>query len=156
MGRKILVAIDDSENAMRAVEFIAKSFIPSQEITLFSVIPDTAAVCNINSPELTPYFLSQKNLLCSMEEKKRELVDEAMEKAKQFLLEAGFKEEHIFKKVVTSSVGIARDIIIEADSGYDSVVLGRRGLSGIQEFFMGSVSQKVLHSVKNASVMLVS
>ena len=43
MGKKILMAVDDSENAMRAVEFIAKSFTPDHRITLFSVILDTPA-----------------------------------------------------------------------------------------------------------------
>jgi len=52
--------------------------------------------------------------------------------------------------------GIARDIVAEADSGYDTIVMGRRGLSGIKEFVMGSVSQKVLHSVKDVSIILVS
>jgi len=60
MGQKILVAFDDSENAMRAVEFIATSFTKEQEITLFSVIPDTAAICDMNSPSLTPYFISKQ------------------------------------------------------------------------------------------------
>jgi len=36
MAKKILVAFDDSENAMRAVEFIATSFTKEKEITLFS------------------------------------------------------------------------------------------------------------------------
>jgi nucleotide-binding universal stress UspA family protein len=57
MGQKILVAIDDSENAMRAVELIAKSFTPDHRITLFSVILDTPAICDMNNPSLTPYFL---------------------------------------------------------------------------------------------------
>jgi nucleotide-binding universal stress UspA family protein len=34
--------------------------------------------------------------------------------------------------------------------------MGRRGLSGIKEFFLGSVSQKVVQGVKSASVMVVS
>jgi len=34
--------------------------------------------------------------------------------------------------------------------------MGRRGLAGIAEFFIGSVSQKVLHGTKDLSVILVS
>ncbi len=33
--------------------------------------------------------------------------------------------------------------------------LGRRGLSGLKKFFLGSVSQKVLHAVKDISVLIV-
>ena len=52
--------------------------------------------------------------------------------------------------------GIARDIVAEADSGYDEIVIGRRGISGIKELFMGSISQKVLNLAKEASVSIVN
>ena len=52
--------------------------------------------------------------------------------------------------------GVARDILAEAQSGYDTIVLGRRGLSSIAEFLIGSVSQKVLHGAKDVSIVLVS
>jgi len=35
------------------------------------------------------------------------------------------------------------------------VVLGRRGLSAIKEFFLGSVSQKVVSSARDVSVFVV-
>jgi len=83
MGQKILVALDDSENALRAVAFVAKNFKPEHDITLFSVLPDTAAICEMNSPELTPYFLSERTAFCTLEDKKKSLVTEALQKAKK-------------------------------------------------------------------------
>lgn len=156
MGQKILVAIDDSENAMRAVEFIAKSFTPDHKITLFSVILDTPAICDMNNPSLTPYFMAQKTAFCSVEDKKTALVREALQKAKALLIKAGFEEENIAIKVEDKKKGVARGIVQEADLGYDTIILGRRGLSGIKEFFLGSVSQKVLQSAKTVSVVLVN
>ena len=156
MGHKILVAMDDSENAMRAVEFLAKTSLPDHEITLFSVIPDTAAICEMNSPELTPHFLSHQVEFCSMEDKKRELLEKAVQEAKDTLQKAGFDENNISIKVMTRKKGTARDIIDEAHTGYDTVVMGKKGLSGIKEFFLGSVSQKVLHGAKDMSVLLVN
>lgn len=155
MGQKILVAFDDSENAMRAVEFIATSFTKEQEITLFSVLPDTAAICDMNSPSLTPYFISKQTEFCVLEDQKKELVNEALQKAKELLLKAGFEEKNITIKVETRKKGVVRDIINETNSGYDTIVLGRRGLSGIKDFILGSVSQKVLHLAKDISVILV-
>lgn len=155
MGQKILVAFDDSENAMRAVEFIATSFTKEQEITLFSVLPDTAAICDMNSPSLTPYFISKQTEFCVLEDQKKELVNEALQKAKELLLKAGFEKKNITIKVETRKKGVVRDIINEANSGYDTIVLGRRGLSGIKDFILGSVSQKVLHLAKDISVILV-
>jgi nucleotide-binding universal stress UspA family protein len=153
---KVLVALDDSDNAARAVEYVSKNFSTDHEVTLFSVIPDTQMLCNMNSPELTPYFQSQRNVFCSLEDKKRELIEAAANRAKDVLLKAGFKKGKITVKVQAKKKGIARDIVAEAESGYDTIVLGRRGLSGIKEFVMGSISQKVLHSVKDVSVVIVS
>jgi nucleotide-binding universal stress UspA family protein len=153
---KVLVALDDSDNAARAVEYVSKNFSPDHEVTLFSVLPDTQMLCNINSPELTPYFWSQRNVFCSLEEKKKELITAAANKAKDLLMNAGFKKEKITVKVQGKKKGIARDIAAEAESGYDTIVMGRRGLSGIKEFVMGSVSQKVLHSVRDVSIVIVS
>ena len=155
MARKILVALDDSENALRAVKFIGEHFTPDSNITLFSVILDTAAICDMNSPSLTPYFRAQQGTFCSLEDRKKELVKEALENAKEALIEAGFEEKKINIKMEGQNKGIARDIIDMASSDYDVVVLGRRGLSGIKEFFLGSVSQKVLHGAKDVSVLLV-
>ena len=153
---KVLVALDDSDNAARAVEYVSKNFSADHEVTLFSVIPDTQMLCNIDSPELTPYFQSQRNVFCALEDKKKELIEAAASRAKDVLMKAGFKKEKIAVKVQAKKKGIARDIVAEAESGYDTIVMGRRGLSGIKEFVMGSVSQKVLHSVKDVSIVIVS
>ena len=155
MAQKILVAFDDSENAMRSVGFIAESFTKEHKIPLFSVIPDTAAICDMNSPSLTPYFLSKQATFCALEDQKKELVNEALQEAKELLLKAGFDEKNVTIKVQTKKKGIARDIINEAHSGYDTIVLGRRGLSGVKEFILGSVSQKVLHLARDMSVIVV-
>ncbi len=155
MEKRILVAIDDSENAMRAVTFISNSFTLDHKITLFSVIPDTAAICEMYSPELHPLFLSQRDAFCSIEDGKKDLVNEATNKARDNLLQAGFEEKNITIKVGSSKKGVARDIVNEAHSGYSTIVLGKKGLSGIKEFFLGSISQKVLHAAKNVSVLLV-
>ena len=156
MAKKILVALDESENAMKAVEYVARSFTPDHDVTLFHVALDTAAICDMNSPELTPYFTAQQITFCSLEDKKKELVKKAADQARARLIRAGFKDNKISAKIETRKKGIARDILAEAQSGYDTIVMGRRGLSGIAEFFIGSVSQKVLNSAKDISVVLAA
>lgn len=157
MERKMLVALDDSKNAMRTIEFITRTFSPfEKDITLFSVLPDTAALCDMNSPELTPYFLTETSSFRQIEEQKKQLVLKALEQAKGQLVAAGFDKDRIQLKVQIKKAGIARDIIEEAKGGYAMIIMGRRGLSGVQEFILGSVSQKVLHSVKDISVLIVN
>jgi nucleotide-binding universal stress UspA family protein len=156
MNKKILVAIDDSENAVRAVEFIANSFTTDNKITLFNVITDTAALCEMNSPELTPYFKSQQSSFCVLEEKKKDLVNQVVQKARNILMDAGFDENNITVKSEVKKSGVARDIVKEAESGYNVIVMGRRGVSGIKEFILGSVSQKVFNLAKDISVVVVN
>jgi nucleotide-binding universal stress UspA family protein len=151
-----MVAFDESENSRRAVEYIAQVFPRDAEITLFSVLQDSAAICEMNSPELTPYFKSQQNVFCALEDKKRGVVSNAGQNAITFLIESGFQKELIFLKVENKKNSVAKDIAEEARSGYDLVVLGRRGLSGIKDYFLGSISQKVLHMAPEVSLLFVS
>jgi nucleotide-binding universal stress UspA family protein len=156
MTQKIMLAFDNSENAMRAVEFVARSFPTDDSIILFHVFSDSAVLCNMHSPELAEYFIAQQSNFCALEEKNKELVREAMERAKALLIGAGFPEENIVFKLETRKRGVARDILKEAEDGYSMVVIGRRGLSAIAEFFIGSVSQKVLNSAKNVAILIVN
>ena len=158
MGKRVLVALDDSENAMRAVEFIAGSFTSDHSVTLFSVVADTAALCEMtgfNTPTLTPYFLEQQGVFCTLEDKKKDLIKASLQRAEEALVQAGFDKSNIKKKMIVEKKGAAKAIISEAKSGYDTIVLGRRGLSGLKEFLLGSVSQKVLSSLEDVSVLLI-
>ena len=154
MGQKIMVAMDDSKTSMRAAEYVAKFFNTSIKVTLFSVIPETTQ-CDATNPELHPYFMSIHDPSCVLAEEKIKVVNEAMENAKKMFSESGFGEDQISIKVQKKLKGIARDIVEEAKSGYDTVVLGRRGLSGVKEFVLGSVSQKVIQTLHGLTVILV-
>jgi nucleotide-binding universal stress UspA family protein len=155
MSKNILIAVDESENAQRAVETVSDTFTKDSRVTLFSVAMDTEALCKMNSPELTPYFKSRQSAFCSMEDKKRELVETAIQQAKETLLNKGFKETNISTKHEDLKEGVARDIIHEAEDGYDVVVIGRGGSSGIRDFFFGSTSQKVLNAARDVSVFII-
>lgn len=156
MSAKILIAFDDSENAMRAVDYVARFLAKDSRVTLFSVIPDTAALCDMNSPELIPYFKSQQDAFCVLEDKKKEILTGAHLKARALLVTNGFGEKQIQVKSGPKKKGIARDIAAEAQLGYDLIVVGRRGMSGIKEFFLGSTSQKILHLAQEVSILIVN
>ena len=156
MSKKVLMSIDDSENAARAVKFAAEVLDKSSEITLFSVLLDTQSICEYNSPSLTPTFQKERAAFCSIEDQKKELLSEAAQSAKKQLVSSGFAEDRISIEVVPREKGVARDIIKRADAAYDVVVIGKRGISAASDFFFGSVSQKVLNGIKQASVLVVT
>lgn len=156
MPQKILIAVDDSENAQRALTFVARNFSKDHRVTLLNVMIDTAALCHMDSPELTPLFKEHQASFCVLEDKKHALIKEAMKKGKETLEEAGFSPDDVEIKIEIKKQGVARDILAEAHDGYDLIVLGRRGISGIKDFFMGSTAHKVFNGAKEISVLIVN
>ncbi len=156
MAKKILVAVDESKNSMKSVNYVAKGMQPTGMITLFSVIPDATAACDLDGPSLTPIFRQSRKAFCAIEDTKKDHLKAFMEKAKKVLVEAGFPSKSVTVKIRKKKSGIARDILKEAQKGkYTTVVLGRRGLSAVKEFFFGSVSHKVVQLAKKVSVIVV-
>ncbi|MFN3534917.1 MAG: universal stress protein [Desulfatiglandales bacterium] len=155
MEKRVLIAVDESEGSLKALKFVAESLSKEHKITLFSVLPDTMIVCQMHDETLTPYFLAQRDAFCALEDKKKGLLSEALNRGREILLSSGFPRQNVEIKLEREKKGVAKDIIAEAEKGYDLVVLGRRGLSGLKEFFLGSVSQKVLQGTKDKTVLLV-
>ena len=75
--------------------------------------------------------------------------------ARGLLLKANSREDDARVIIHERQVGIARDIIAESSRGYDAVVVGRRGLSKVHEFFWGRVTTKVLHRAAGFALWIV-
>ncbi|MDJ0780434.1 MAG: universal stress protein [Desulfosarcinaceae bacterium] len=155
MQTQILLAMDDSENALRAATLVATCFKPDSRVTLFNVAVDTATLRHLKRPALAPHLRSQQHHFNLLEEKKRKRVAETIRQARQILLANGFDAAQVTTKSQPIRTGIARDILSEARSGYDLIVLGRRGLSGIKDFFSGSTAHKVFNYAKDIAVLIV-
>ena len=88
------------------------------------------------------------------EEKKMQAV---FDEAKRRLIDYGFKPDHITSNVITGAQSPPRAIVQEAEQGgYSPIVIGRRGLSKLQEFFMGSVSNQVIQLGVEQAVWVVT
>lgn len=138
MFKKILLAYDGSENAKKALN-VGISLSKQYE----------AKLCAISVVHLPDYGAT----VGEVEEAKNEgkeyyekLLDEASKKASQ----AGVELE---RKVV---FGHPADTIISyaGSQNIDLIVMGPRGISNIQKFLLGSVSNKVVHH-SPCNVMLV-
>ncbi|MGD8448745.1 MAG: universal stress protein [Desulfobacterales bacterium] len=134
---KILVAVDASEGAMRALDYVSEIVNHSHwEVTLFHAIRD---------------FHSDK-----LSEAKKSMAS-VLETASRHLENAGFNRNQISVRVVTGVNSRAGAIITEAlKGGYGTIVVGRRGLTHVEEFMMGRVSNKVIHMAREMAVWVVT
>jgi len=148
---KVLIAVDSSDNSLRAVDHAAFMLSGTDsQVTLFHTmrhlrrfVPQEVLQA---APELEQLWKSKAG----------QEIEPFMKKSKEMLLKAGLNESQIDTKIVEGSRSAANDILEEARSnGYGTIVLGRRGRSGVKEFFMGSVSAKVLQNISAMALWIV-
>lgn len=154
---KMLVAIDDSEYAIKIVNYVASAVKPTVNITLFSVLPTMSANLEKIQKDLQqPLFSEKVRELRWMVDEGKKKTESRIEECRTILKNAGFSDDSIEVKMQNKVVGIARDIIAEAGKGkYDTLVVGRRGLSATASFVLGSVSNKLIQNIKDCTVWVV-
>jgi len=147
-NHKILLAFDGSENAMGAVQFVG-SLLGGRdyEINLFHVIRSNGE----GGPEHRDIFSSKefgrvvgKEMASSLKAAQAELVN------------AGFKADKVSSKIVTGAVSRAGAIADRAkQEDFGTIVMGRRGHSSVRDFFIGRVTNKVIHMARDRTVWVV-
>ncbi len=148
-GKNILVALDRSEGAMRAVDFVGELMGGHDfKVSLLHVIREGEQLKS--GPSYKPLPTEEVQ---TEEQKIRAVFDEA----KRRLIDYGFKSDHVTSKVITGAQSPPRTIVQEAEQGeYSPIVIGRRGVSKFQEFFMGSVSNQVIQLGVEQAVWVVT
>jgi len=154
MEKKILVAVDDSRNAKQGIDYVVNlsSVVKNLSCTLFHVQP---AISQFLTDEAKSDFKAQSAL-----EKLKNKNDRAsismLERCKAMMCEAGIAEKCVELKSVPRKTGLAKDIIDYAqEKKYDAIVTGRRGLSLMQEVFMGSTTKKLVEHSKVIPLWIV-
>jgi nucleotide-binding universal stress UspA family protein len=159
MSLKILVALDASEGAWRAVEYVARTFgqTPGVEVTLLHILTG-----------LPPAFWDDGHILQEKEKEARQrLINQwqadqeknwlgLVAKAKETLLAAGIPEAAVTSRFKPKYYDVAEDIINEAvNAGCSTVVMGRRGLGKAKALLLGSVTNKVVQNARGCAVTIV-
>jgi nucleotide-binding universal stress UspA family protein len=148
-SRRVLVAVDGSDNAMRAVDLVAETLGGFDfAVGLVTVLRAEA------QPEQAPGVESTfKSYLEEVEPEVRK----ALNKAQERLIAAGFDDSNLSLEIVRGAQSRAAAIVDVADKGgFDTIVLGRRGLSRVEQFFAGRVSTKVLQIGQKHHVWIVN
>lgn len=150
-SQKVMICLDNSENALRAADHAGFMLAGSDcSVTLFHSLKELRGfvprAVYADAPEIAA-------LLRTTEGKQ---IEPTVAKAEEILIQNGLSKEQITHRVVKGTRAIDQDIL-KAASRYEfgTLVMGRRGLSGMQEFFMGSVSRKVLRQATGMAVWIV-
>lgn len=144
MFKKILVPVDGSEGSWHALEAaleIAEKF--ESELLVCNIVQTFNDVSLLTIPLERVSIPQDHEALESIGNK---VLDMAKEKAANFKGEANF--------VLEVGHPSERILALSKDKGCDGIVIGSRGLSGIAEFFLGSVSSKV-SQYANVPVIIV-
>lgn len=154
--KKILLAVDASPSSMKAVEFVASLLGGHRyEACIFHAILGLGAINfelpGVNEPEFPEVKMSD-NCIEAFKSK----VVQLFQVIKDMLMASGFEPEKISEKIITGVYSRSDTIVKEAeDGGYGTIVVGRRGLSKVEAFFMGRVGHKVVYGGRKFTVWVV-
>ncbi|MFQ6075693.1 MAG: universal stress protein [Candidatus Bathyarchaeia archaeon] len=136
----ILVPVDGSENSKRALGYaidLARRY--SAKLTIIHVVPLATAI--VTGPEVLAVDVSRQ-----LEESGKNILSSAIEVVKNAGLEA-------CSRMVQGRPG--NEIVeVAKEEGIDLIVIGRRGLGAVARFFLGSVTDHVVHNAP-CPVMIV-
>lgn len=158
---RVLIALDDRPGSLKAVEYVTRLLKGATHVDciLFHVLPPASpnllprdVIRRIESihethPHVSGYFWNPED-----EEKMRR----TFATARDILLHGGFSESQIQEDFGVEGQEIAYIILERAKAlKCSTVVLGRRGLSRVKEFFLGSVSKSVIGLARGVTVWIV-
>jgi len=147
-NRNILIAVDASENAKRAVLYVKDLLVGLSgfHITITTIIP------------LPPddYFITEEEKKTWIENQNT-IANRILHDYRQIFIQANFKEEDVVSHLVMKECSsLAECILTEQKSlSCGTVVIGRRGISRKEEFIFGSTSSKILHTARECSVWVI-
>jgi nucleotide-binding universal stress UspA family protein len=154
MEKKIMIAVDDSRHSKNAVRYAAGAYktLKDMNFTLMYVQP-TISEYLLDEAKKSPQAYAE---LKKVNRKNTETAQRLLEEYKEQMMALGIAEDDIKLATQPRMLGVAKDILEFSKAGpFDAVIMGRRGLSGLGEVFIGSVSANVVNNSSNIPVWLV-
>ena len=161
MLHNILIAVDGSRNSLREVEYAGRVFAPNANarLVLFHVLPAVSRM-SLNKEQIKAID-GRKAERADLADLYWQLEDEEkmgrfFKEATNLLVQIGVQPEQIKSKFGVKKSEIAPAILEEVDLGsYQTLVVGRRGLSRMREFFLGSISTELVREAQGCAVCVV-
>ena len=154
MEKKLLVAVDRSRDSENAVKYAADIHNTLKNMT-FTLYHAQSAISQyvLDEAKGSPKARAELDKLLK---KNDHAAMQLLEELKQKMTSLGVAEEAIQTSTRPRSLGVAKDILEYAEKGrFDAIVLGRRGVSGLQAVFSGSVSGNIVDNSEVVPVWIV-
>ncbi len=154
MQKAILIAVDNSNHSLKAVEYVISiaSIIPKAQYTLLHLHPSISQFI-MEEAEKDP---AAKRRLNEIIKRNTDNAEKVLHRFKKRLCEAGIPEDDLKTINKPRISGLAKDILVYAVAGrFDAVVVGRRGISKAQEMLMGGVTRQLLEHTQVIPVWVV-
>lgn len=147
---KVLFALDGSKGSMQALDCVC----------------DTLGDCEICETELVhvirkdnTFDRNDQQLILKdsgIEDAKKSIIP-FFDEAKSCLIKSGFEPNQIITEIITGAYSRAGAIVQEAEKrDYGTIVVARKGLSKVRDFFIGRVSNKIIQLARKKAVWVVT
>ena len=147
-NKNIMLAVDESENAQRAVIYVGQILggLPDFKVLILHVVPE---------PEEDYFPTTTEKEKWLKDYKKR--IDVMLNDYRNILLQSGFDKNDVStRSTLRYCPSMAQCILSERDEiEYSTIVVGRQGLSRSEEFLFGSISSKIVNHARNCTVWVV-
>ena len=151
---KVLVAVDGSEQSLRAIRYAAGVFPPDRtHIVLFHVQDQLFEL--FSDLDAYPHYKSRVIGLKRWATEQKMNIDITMNSAVVYFKKKGFPESAITIKTPAKKQGITQDIIKESYDGYHAIVVGRTGWSRFKDWLIKSTAMKLVAKIKHIPVVVV-
>lgn len=152
--KKILLAVDGSDQALEAVRYISAMVAPERtQVVLFSVgtgFPSVFRAINMN-----PYYRFEKFKVMGWLADQQLVIGEFREKALKILTNAGFSKSAILMKSQPMMTGVLKDIVRESYLDYEALIVGGTGISLLKDLIFGSIAGRLAERIKHIPTIIV-
>ncbi len=143
MERKILIAVDDSFYTKKAIDYAVNMAKTVQDLSfvLFNVQPTISEYLTYDAN----FDKQASSALNEVRKKNKKNSTDLLENLKSVMIRKGIDEKSIDTVSQSRIMGAAKDILHYGKHNlHDAILLGRRGISRLEETFLGSVANTVL------------
>ncbi len=154
MEKKVLIAVDDSRHSENVLQYAASltASVKPLKFVLYHVQP-TISQYLLDEAKTNPRADAE---LKKLMRKSHEAANALLEKHKELMISSGVFDANLQTISLPRKFGVAKDVLEYGTALlYDAIMVGRRGVSGLTEVFVGSVSNNVVNNSELLPIWLV-